>query len=129
MTNTTPNGMSSAGANAQGMGSTIITVAKALAQAIAQAGQNYLSVQGAQSTPAITKATVLKNGPGRICTIIVTVAGSTTGSVVDSAVTAAVTPVVYVIPEAVGIYVVNYPMAYGLIVIPGTGQSINVSWS
>jgi hypothetical protein len=111
------------------MASIIVTVAKSLAQAIAQAGQNYLTVQGAQSTPNITKQTVLKNQPGRICTIIVTVAGSTTGTVVDSAVAAAVTPVVYVIPEAVGIYVVNYPMAYGLIVSPGTGQTINVSWS
>ena len=126
---TSINPMSSPGANSSGMGATIVTVAKALTQAIAQAGQNYLNVQGAQSTPGITKTTVLKSSAGRVCTIIVTVAGSTTGTVVDSSVSAATSPVVYVIPMAVGVYVVNYPMAYGLIVTPGTGQTINVSWS
>jgi hypothetical protein len=71
----------------------------------------------------------LKGVPGRVAVISVVVAGSTTGKVIDSSLASASGPITYVIPEAVGVYVVNLPCAYGILVTPGTSQVLTVSYS
>jgi hypothetical protein len=109
--------------------SDVITVAQNIAQAINTLAQGYLNVQGAQNFTGLTDATVVKTAAGRIAVISVIVAGSTPGMVYDSAVaTSAVRPL-YVIPNTVGIYVVNLPASYGVLIAPGMGQTVSGSFS
>jgi len=107
----------------------ILTTLKNIVTAISSAAQTYLGVQGSLSSSAITAATLLQTGPGRVCTVIVTVAGSAAGSIYDANSATATTKKVYSIPNTVGIYVVNFPVNYGIVVAPGTGQTVSVSYS
>lgn len=109
----------------------ILAAAQNIAQAINALAQNYLNVQGAQSRAGITAKTLLKGSPGRVCAISVTVAGSASGSVIDATLTSATGPVAYVIPNAVTAtpYVINIPCSYGIVVAPGSGMTLTVSYS
>lgn len=88
---------------------------------------------GKGKTPAldITAAAVIKATPGRLMRISVLVAGSTTGTANDVATTAgaAVANQFFTIPTAVGTYDVDWPCATGIVVVPGTGQTLAVSFA
>jgi hypothetical protein len=82
----------------------------------------------------ITTQTVLKAAPGTLLSVIVMVAGSATGTVNDCATTAAVAAAnqVATVPTSVGpvqgIPSVGFPMGTGIVVTPGTGQTLAVAW-
>lgn len=78
----------------------------------------------------ITAATVIKATPGRIVKVVVQIAGSGTGTVNDCATTgaAAITNQVAVVPEAVGPIQLDWPCTAGIVVVPGTGQTLSVSY-
>lgn len=87
---------------------------------------------GTATTLNVTTATVIKSSPGRLFTVSVLVAGSAAGAVYDSTSTSGNTAAnqIGVIPDAAG--VVNFnamPTANGIVVAPGTGQTLAVSWS
>jgi hypothetical protein len=107
----------------------ILTAAKNVVTAINGLGQTYLNVQGALSFNNLSTTTLIHTGFGRVCTVIVTTAGTTAGSVYDSANTASLTNKVYSIPNTVGVYVVNFPINYGIVIVPGSGQVVSVSHS
>jgi hypothetical protein len=107
----------------------ILTAAKNLVTAVNTVAQNYLNVQGASNLPDLTAATVLKTTAGRVCNVVVTVAGSAPGSVYDSNTTTGTSKKLFVIPNTTGVYVVNMPTRIGLLVVPGTGQTVTVSYS
>jgi hypothetical protein len=107
----------------------ILTATKNVVTSISTAAQNYLNVQGAQGFPHITSATLVKASAGRIAVISVTTAGSTTGTVYDSNSTSMTTMPIYIIPNTVGLYVVNLPVNNGVLVVPGTSQVVTVSFS
>ena len=107
----------------------ILTVAKSLAIAINSLAQTYLNVQGAQNFAGITAATVIKPSSGRVAVISVTVAGSAPGMVYDAAATGVTTKPLCVIPNTVGPFLVNMPTSFGLLVVPGTGQTVSGSFS
>lgn len=112
--------------------SDILTACQHIASNIAQAAQTLLSINGQQSQSGIAAAAgpqLLKQGSGRIAYVNVTVAGTVAGALVDSNSPAAVAPVLAVIPQAVGSYFVNLPFNLGLVVIPGAGQTLSVSFS
>jgi hypothetical protein len=112
--------------------SDILTAVQHVASNIAQAAQTYLAVNGQQSRSGIAASAgsqLLKQGPGRIAYVNVTVAGTAAGTLVDSNSTAAVAPVLAVIPQAVGSYFINLPFNLGLVVIPGAGSTLSVSFS
>lgn len=109
--------------------SDILTAAKNVVTAISGLGQTYVSVQGAQSTGSVSAATLVQLGNGRVATVVVTTAGSAAGHIYDGNTAASTTNPVYVIPNTVGVYVVNMPVTLGLVVTPGTGQVVNVSYS
>lgn len=109
--------------------SDLLTAAKNIVTAINGLGQTYLNVQGALSFTNLTTTTLVHTGAGRVCNIIVTTAGTTTGSIYDSNSTAVTTNKIYVIPNTVGVYIVNFPINYGIVVTPGTGQVVSVSHS
>ncbi len=78
----------------------------------------------------ISAATVVKATSGVIVTVNVITAGTTVGTVNDVATTggAAITNQVAPIPNTVGTYAVNMPCATGIVVVPGSGQVVAVSF-
>jgi hypothetical protein len=110
--------------------SDLLTAVQHVASNIAQAAQTYLAVNGQTSRSGIAGAAqLLKQGSGRVAYVNVTVTGTTPGSLVDDNDQASTMPVLAVIPTAVGSYFVNMPFSLGLIVIPGAGQTLTVSYS
>lgn len=87
---------------------------------------------GTATTLDITAATVIKSSPGRVFTISVVVAGSAAGAVYDATSTSGNTAAnqIGVVPNTAGIINFNaMPTAAGIVVAPGTGQTLAVSWS
>lgn len=84
----------------------------------------------------IAAAKVVKQAPGELYFVSVIVAGSAAGSVNDCKTTGAAGPSnqVAVIPNTVGVYVIGatdggWPMLQGIVVVPGTGQTVSVAHS
>lgn len=92
---------------------------------------NAPTPQGNQSALNITAATVIKAGPGVVVSIGVLVVGTSVGTVNDCLTTgaAAVTNQVAPIPEAVGTYAIGALCATGIVVVPGTGQTLAVMFA
>lgn len=79
----------------------------------------------------ISTQTVIKASPGKLFTVSVTTAGTTAGTVNDSATISGVAASNLVGSfEAVGNYPFNdWPFANGIVITPGTGQVLSVSFS
>jgi hypothetical protein len=94
--------------------------------------QNELRVEhgGVLSALNITAATVVKATPGRLVRINVLVAGSTAGSANDCATTgtAAIGNQIAAIPASVGQVGLEWPCLVGIVVTPGTGQTLTVAY-
>lgn len=81
----------------------------------------------------ITSATVVKTGPGVVVTVVEIVSGSSSGAVYDSTSTtgnsAANQVAVIGSPgPANGLLPVNMPCINGIVVVPGTGQTVAISY-
>jgi hypothetical protein len=109
--------------------SDILTAAKNVVTAVNGVAQTYLNVQGTLNSSGITAAKLVKSGTGRISSVSVIVAGSANGFVYDSNSLSITSAPLYVIPQTVGVYFVNMPASLGIVVAPGTGQTITVSYS
>jgi len=109
--------------------SDILTAVKNIVTGLNAYTTAYTNVNGAASAAAISSATIVKASSGRVATVIVTTAGSSTGTVYDSASLTTKTVPIYVVPNTVGVYVVNMPTTNGIFVSPGTGQVLTVSYS
>lgn len=109
--------------------SDILTAAKNVVTAINGLGQTYLQVSGWRVSNDISAATLVQSGQGRIVRVSVTTAGTTLGSVYDGGTSAATTLKVYSIPNTLGVYEVSIPVNYGIVVTPGSGQVVTVSYS
>lgn len=107
----------------------ILTTAKNIVTAVNNVAQTYLSVQGAKVVQAISVPTVVSTSPGRAARASVTVAGSTPGLVYDSAALTMLSRPIYSIPNTLGDEEINLPVAYGVVVVPGAGQTVTVSYS
>ena len=101
---------------------------KDIAKALNLNVQTSLQIAGLANAANISTATLVKAGPGRLAVVSVLVAGAV-GKIYDAASASATTNPVFVIPAAVGVTVVNIPLAYGLVVAPGAGQTVTVSYS
>lgn len=109
--------------------SDLITATKNLVVAVNALAQTYLNIEGAQNFTALAAPTVVKASSGRIARISVIVGGSATGFVYDSGSLPVTTRPLYVIPTAVGVYEVNLPASFGVLVSPGSGQTVSGSYS
>lgn len=107
----------------------ILTTAKNIVTAVNDLGQTFLKVNGSRSTAAISAATLVTTGQGRLCRIAVTTAGTTLGTVYDASSTGVTTSPIYSIPNALGVVEVSLPTNNGIVVAPGTGQVVTVSYS
>ncbi|MCI0557864.1 MAG: hypothetical protein MN733_05165 [Nitrososphaera sp.] len=86
---------------------------------------------GYSSTFNITAPAVIKTGQGLIATVSVIVAGSAAGAVHDVATTgaAAVSNQIAAIPNAIGLVPLRWGVTNGIVIVPGTGQTLAISWS
>jgi hypothetical protein len=109
--------------------SDLLTTAKNIASAINGVAQTYVFVQGSQIRQNITAATVVRAGQGRLATVSVTTAGSGHGLIYDSDNTGTTTRPIYYIDNNVGVFLVNLPVVYGILVVPGSAQHVTVSYS
>lgn len=107
----------------------LLSTAQNVATAINALAQTYLNVQGAQTASAISTATQLKSGAGRVCSVSVITAGAAVGAIYDTTDTTSTAHQLYVIPRTVAVFVVNLPASYGIVVAPGSGQVVTVSFS
>lgn len=75
-------------------------------------------------------AHIIKATPGRICRISVNTAQTSVGSVSDCATTGAVAAanLIAAIPEAQGVYDIDFPCAVGIVVTVGTAGVVSVSF-
>lgn len=85
---------------------------------------------GTASSLFITKPTIVKPTPGMICRLNVLAAGSGTGTVNDCTATAAAVTAneIAQIPQTVGPIALEFPCLSGIVVTPGTGQQLSVSY-
>ena len=109
--------------------SDILTAAKNIVTALNGLGQTYLEVQGNQVLNNISTATVVSTGQGRLASIAVLTAGSAVGAAYDATISTATTNKIVTIPNTVGVIVVNIPTNNGIVIAPGTGQVVTVSYS
>jgi len=92
-------------------------------------GTNRLA--GTNSALGLTAATLVKNSAGWLATVIVTdLTGSpTVGAIYDSNNAAGTLNKIFTIPATLGITTVQFPFATGLVVAPGTGMTVAVSYT
>lgn len=109
--------------------SDVLTAIKNIVTALATENANFLNVNGQLNAAGLTATTQVKATAGRVASVSVIVAGSAAGHIYDGAIVAATTKPLYVIPNTVGIFVVNMPASFGIVVVPGTGQTVTVSYS
>lgn len=110
--------------------SDLLTTYKNIVTAINGVAQTLLALHGTSNAAALTGGAVLvRVGNGRLVTVSVLVAGSAAGAIYDANNASATTGQLYVIPEAVGVVSVDLPYSYGLVVAPGTGQTVTVGYS
>lgn len=91
---------------------------------------------GTKSALNVTSAILLdatgvsSYAPRRISHVHVLVAGTTNGSVNDAAsiAGASASNQIFSIPNTVGIYLVDFPCMAGIVVTPGTGQTLAISY-
>jgi len=87
--------------------------------------------QGQTSTKNVSASTVIKATAGRVFRVSVVTAGSAAGAVHDTTTTGAVAAAnkIATIPNTVGIYDLNWPCASGIVLVPGTGQVLAISYT
>jgi hypothetical protein len=111
----------------------ILTAVKNVVTALNNATQTYLNVNGLTVVSAINVPTVIKASGGRVVNVSITTAGASTGVIYDAVLVGATTKPLWVIPEAIATdgepYRVNLPSVYGIVVVPGGGQVVAVSYS
>lgn len=113
--------------------SDILTALKNLVLAVNANTALVASINGISTKEGITAATVLKTSAGRVAAVSIIVAGSTSGMIYDAMQTTITTSPLWVIPAAAASngepYVVNMATDSGILVVPGTGQTVTVNWS
>jgi hypothetical protein len=109
--------------------SDILTAAQNIASAINNVSSTHLLVQGSRNAPNLSAATLVKIGAGRMATISILTAGSGNGHIYDTNAAASTANPIFTIPNTIGVIFVNMPVSFGIVVAPGTGQVVTISYS
>lgn len=111
----------------------ILTTQKNGVVAINNLSQIFKSYnEGEATSQTVTSSTLITVGGGRLISVTVVIAGSADGFVYNASTIAGIdaTNALCASPfAAVGTYTVGAKFTNGLVVEPGTGQSINVTYS
>ena len=95
-------------------------------------GIQLVSRGGANLTSNInTSAAVIKASAGRVGKVFVNTAGSAAGSISNVATTGGVAAsnLLFNIPNTAGVYDIDAPCSAGIVVTPGSGQVLAISWT
>ena len=109
--------------------SDILTAAKNLVTSVNQLGRTYLKVNGVARSATLTTTTLVSSGEGRLASVSVVVAGSSACVVYDSNAATSLTSSLAAVTNVVGVTVINMPYDNGLVVVPGTGMTVVISYS
>ena len=109
--------------------SDILTAAKNVVTSVNQLGLTYLKVQGAVRSTTMTTTTLVTSGQGRLASVSVVVAGSSACVIYDGTDTASTANALAAITNVIGVTVINMPYNNGLVVDPGTGMTVVVTYS
>lgn len=108
----------------------VLTSAQNIVTAINGVGQIIARGQGNITSATVTADTLITTGNGYLVSVSVTVPGSTEGYIYNAltVATAAADNALMAInpPDGIGIVPAGIPYNLGLVVSPGTGQSLNV---
>lgn len=108
----------------------ILTAQKNGVVAINNLSQNTVRALGTQTSLTVTATTVIFTGAGYLVSFSVVVAGSAAGTIYNANNTSpAASNALCVTPTTTGVYGAGQVFTSGLVVVPGTGQSINVTYS
>jgi len=107
-----------------------LTTQKNLVNAFNSINTTVPKVNGQITSLTVTSPTVITSGSGRLALFTVVVAGSASGGIYNLNTTTISAPYQLVAtPNTVGTYAAGQFFTNGLLVVPGTGQSINVTYS
>ena len=108
----------------------ILTAQKNGVVAINNLAQTTTRATGNQTSLTVTVPTVVYTGTGYMVNFSVVVAGTAAGMVYDNNDTSPVAAdALCVTPTTVGVYKTGQVFISGLVIVPGTGQSINVTYT
>ena len=107
----------------------ILTTAKNIVTAINGLGQTFLSVNGTKRSDTITASTVVTTGQGRLVGASVVVPGSSDAIIYDSTSTSNLTSAIAGINNTNGFKDLGIPFNNGLVVVPGTGMTLVLTYS
>jgi hypothetical protein len=111
----------------------ILTTQKNGVVAINNINQTSAYLGGRITSATVTASTLIFTGAGRLVNYSITVKGSAAGIIYNAPTTAAAAAanalVATTATQEVGVYSAGLHFSNGLVVVPGTGQSINVTYS
>lgn len=109
----------------------ILTVQKNAVVAVNTLGQATLRGLGTTTSATVTAATLVVTGKGYLVRVAVVVAGSGSGLISNYTSTTSVpaSTALMATPAAINIIETGQVFTNGLVITPGTGQSINVTYS
>jgi hypothetical protein len=86
---------------------------------------------GTNTSVTITTSTLIVTGSGRLVNVSVVAAGTTPGVIYNFNSTASVpvSSAMAAAPNTLGVYPLGQVFTSGLVVVPGTGQSLNITYS
>ena len=93
--------------------------------------QTFQRAQGTNTSTTVTSSTLVVTGKGYLVNVSVLVPGSTDGLVHNATTTAAASAInaLCVVPNINGVFPIGQVFTNGLVLVPGTGQSLNVTYS
>jgi hypothetical protein len=109
----------------------IATIQKNGVLSVNTINQTLRHIYGTNTSPTTAANTLVVTGPGRAVNVSVTVAGTTTGSIHNCTTIAAANSanMLAVINNTAGVIPLNLVFNAGLVIIVGTGQQVNVTYS
>lgn len=111
----------------------ILTTQKNGVVAINNINQTSAYLGGRLTSATVTTSTLIFTGAGRLVNYSITVKGTGAGTIYNASTTGTTAAgnalVVTTATQEVGVYQVGVHFTNGLVVSPGTGQSINVTYS
>jgi hypothetical protein len=106
----------------------MLTTLKNVVTAVNTLATTWSNIQGIATSGSLSAATVVKGEAGRLCSVSVTTAGAV-GTIYDTANVASTSNPIYIVPAVLGVYVVNLPIAFGIVYVPGSAQVATISYS
>lgn len=109
----------------------IATIQKNGVIAVNTLNQTLQRIYGSNTSNTFSANTLVLTGPGRLINVSVTVAGTTVGAIHNSLNIAGATSTnkLASIGNTIGVFPMNLLFTNGLVIVVGTGQELNVTYS